>query len=61
MLKKKGKKVPFEEKGRADSTIVNVFVDRLEDINKEEMKRKTYEFARYLYNEINLKTYYKST
>ena len=57
MLKKRGKKVPFEEKGRADSTIVNVFVDRLEDINKEEMKRKTYEFARYLYNEINLKTY----
>ncbi len=57
MLKKRGKKVPFEEKGRADSTIVNVFVDRLEDIDKEEMKRKTYEFARYLYDEINLKTY----
>ena len=57
MLKKRGKKVPFGEKGRADSTIVNVFVDRLEDIDKEEMKQKTYKFARYLYDEINLKTY----
>ena len=56
-LSKRGKKLPFEEKSGAYSTIVNVFVDRLEDINKEEMKRKTYEFARYLYNEINLKTY----
>ena len=57
MLEIKGKKVPFEEKGRADYTVVNVFVDRLEDINKEEMKQKTYKFARYLYDEINLKTY----
>ena len=36
---------------------MNVFVDRLEDIDKEEMKQKTYKFARYLYDEINLKTY----
>ena len=57
MLEIIGKRVPFEEKGGAYSTIVNVFVDRLEDIDKEEMKRKTYEFARYLYDEINLKTY----
>ena len=57
MLEIIGKKVPFEEKGGAYSTIVNVFVDRLEDIDKEEMKRKTYKFARYLYDEINLTTY----
>ncbi len=57
MLKKRGKKVPFEEKGRADSTIVNVFVDRLEDIDKEEYFKKTYEFGKFLYDEINLKTY----
>ena len=57
MLEIKGKKVPFEEKGRADYTVVNVFVDRLEDIDKEEYFKKTYKFARYLYDEINLKTY----
>ena len=57
MLKKMWKKVPFEEKGRADYTVVNLFVDKLEDINKEEMKRKAYQFAKFLYDEINLKTY----
>ena len=57
MLKKMWKKVPFEEKGRADYTVVNLFVDKLEDIDKEEMKRKTYQFARFLQDDINLKTY----
>ena len=57
ILEHKGKKVEFAEKSDAYSTIVNVFVDRLEDIDKEEMKQKTYKFARYLYDEINLKTY----
>lgn len=57
MLKIIGKEISFEEKGRADYTVVNVFVDRLEDIDKEEMKRKTYEFAKFLQDEINLKTY----
>ena len=52
-----GKDLPFDKKGRADYTIVNVFVDRLEDINKEEMKKKTYEFARFLQDEMNLATY----
>ena len=52
-----GKDLPFDKKGRADYTIVNVFVDRLEDINKEEMKRKTYEFARFLQDNMNLATY----
>ena len=57
MLEIIGKKVPFEEKGGAYSTIVNVFVDRLEDIDKEKMKRKTYEFAKFLYDEMNILTY----
>lgn len=52
-----GKNLPFDKKGRADYTIVNVFVDRLEDIDKEEMKKKTYEFARFLQDDMNLKTY----
>mgnify|MGYP007021945733 CR=1 FL=1 len=52
-----GKDLPFNKKGRADYTIVNVFVDRLEDIDKEEMKKKTYEFARFLQDEMNLATY----
>ena len=52
-----GKDLPFDKKGRADYTIVNVFVDRLEDIDKEEMKKKTYKFAKFLQDEINLKTY----
>ena len=49
--------VSFENKGGAYSTIVNVFVDRLEDIDKEDMKKKTYKFAKFLQDEINLKTY----
>ena len=57
MLEIKGKKVPFEEKGRADYTVVNLFVDELEDINKEEMKRKAYQFAKFLQDDINLRTY----
>ena len=57
MLEIIGKRVPFEEKGGAYSTIVNVFVDRLEDIDKEEMKRKAYQFARFLQDDINLTTY----
>ena len=56
-LSKRGKKLPFKEKSGAYSTIVNVFVDRLEDIDKEEYFKKTYEFGKFLYNEINLKTY----
>ena len=57
MLEIIGKKVPFEEKGGAYSTIVNVFVDRLEDIDKEEYFKKTYEFGRFLYDEMNILTY----
>ena len=57
MLEIIGKRVPFEEKGGAYSTIVHVFVDRLEDIDKEEMKRKAYQFARFLQDDINLTTY----
>lgn len=57
MLKIIGKKIPFEDKGRADYTVVNLFVDRLEDIEKELMKKKTYEFAKFMQDEINLKTY----
>ena len=52
-----GKNLSFENKGRADYTVVNVFVDRLEDIDKKEMTRKTYEFAKFLYDDMNLKTY----
>ncbi|WP_177160776.1 hypothetical protein [uncultured Fusobacterium sp.] len=57
MLKKMWKKIPFEDKGRADYTVVNLFVNRLEDIDKELMKKKTYEFAKFMQDEINLKTY----
>ena len=53
----RGKNIPFEEKNGALYTIVNVFVDRLEDIDKDEMKKKTYKFAKFLYDDINLVTY----
>ena len=56
-LSKRGKKLPFKEKSGAYSTIVNVFVDRLEDIDKEEYFKKTYEFGRFLYDEMNILTY----
>ena len=57
MLKIMWQDISFENKGRADYTVVNVFVDRLEDIDKEEIKKKTYKFAKFLQDEINLKTY----
>ena len=57
ILNNKGKKIPFEEKSDAYNTIVNVFVDRLEDINKEEMKKKIYEFAKFLQDNMNILTY----
>lgn len=52
-----GKDLLFDKKGRADYTVVNLFVDKLENINKEEMKRKAYQFARFLQDDINLRTY----
>lgn len=57
MLKIMWQDISFENKGRADYTVVNLFVDKLEDIDKEEIKKKTYEFARFLQDDINLKTY----
>lgn len=57
ILKNKGKKIPFKEKSDASYTVVNIFVDKLENINKEEMKRKTYQLAKFLYDEMNILTY----
>ena len=49
----------MKEKGRADYTVVKSIVEKLEDINKEEMKRKAYQFARFLQDDINLGTTYR--
>lgn len=57
ILKNKGKKIPFKEKSDASYTVVNIFVDKLENINKEDMKRKTYQLAKFLYDEMNILTY----
>ena len=57
ILENKGKKIKFEDKADAYNTIVNLFVDRLEDIDKEEMKKKTYELAKYIQDEMNINTY----
>ena len=57
ILNHRGKKVPFEEKSGAYSTIVNVFVDDFKNIDKEEFFKKTYKFGKFLYDEMNILTY----
>jgi hypothetical protein len=46
----------YDEKNGAYSTIVNVFVDNLEELNIEEYKKKTYELSKYIYEYMNYVT-----
>ena len=50
------KDLPYEEKNGARSTIVNYFVEDLDKLNNEEIKQKTFELAKFIYDEMNYKT-----
>jgi len=52
-----GKKdLSYDEKNGANSTIVNYFVNDLDKLDNEEIKKKTYELARFIYDDMNYVT-----
>lgn len=56
MMNKRGQKIPFEKKSSYYSTIVNVFVDDLNKLNNEDIREKTFELAKFIYNDMNYTT-----
>ena len=46
----------FQEKSGYYSTIVNYFVEDLDKLNNEEIKQKTFELAKFIYDEMNYTT-----
>lgn len=46
----------FQEKSGYYSTIVNYFVEDLDKLNNEEIKQKTFEMAKFIYDEMNYTT-----
>lgn len=50
------KNLSYEEKNGANSTIVNYFVNDLDKLDNEEIKKKTYELARFIYEDMNYVT-----
>lgn len=53
MTEDRKKKLDFWDKSGYVATIVNVFVDDLDKINNDEMKKKTFELAKFIYNDMN--------
>ena len=52
-----GKKdLSYEEKNGAYATVVNYFVDDLDKLDGEEIKKKTFELAKYIYDDMNYVT-----
>lgn len=56
IIKNKKRNISFDEKSGYYSTIVNVFVDDLDKLNNEEIKKKTYELAKFIYDDMNYVT-----
>jgi len=56
IMKNEKKDIPFEEKSGYYSTIINYFVDDLDKLDNEEIKKKTYELAKFIYDDMNYKT-----
>lgn len=50
------KNITYDEKNGAYSTIVNVFVDNLDKLDNEDIKRKTFELAKFIYDDMNYVT-----
>ena len=50
------KDIPRNKKHASGATIVNVFVDNLEELDIEEYKQKTYELSKYIYEYMNYVT-----
>lgn len=50
------KNLGWDDKNGAYSTIVNYFVEDLDKLNNEEIKQKTFELAKFIYDEMNYVT-----
>lgn len=51
-----GKSLSFADKSGYSSTIVNVFVDDLNKLDNEDIKKKTFELAKFIYDDMNYVT-----
>ena len=52
----KFKSLSFEEKSGYYSTVVNYFVDDLDKIDNEDTRKKTFELAKFIYDDMNYRT-----
>ncbi len=56
IIKNKKRNLSFDEKSGYYSTIVNYFVEDLDKLNNKEIKQKTFELAKFIYDEMNYVT-----
>lgn len=56
IIKNKKRNLSFAEKSGYYSTIVNYFVEDLDKLNNEEIKQKTFELAKFIYDEMSYVT-----
>ncbi len=56
IMGKRGKKLPFEDKVGYYATIVDYFVDDLDKIDNDDIKKKTFELAKFIYDDMNYVT-----
>lgn len=57
LLANYGKKnIAFNKKNSAINTVVDLFVDDLEKIDNEDLRKKTFKLAKYIYETLNYKT-----
>ncbi len=50
------KELTYEDKNGAYATIVNYFVDNLNEIDNDDIKKKTFELAKFIYDDMNYVT-----
>lgn len=56
MINERKMKLNFQDKSGYYSTIVNVFVDDLDKLDNDDIKKKTFELAKFIYNDMNYVT-----
>jgi len=56
IIQNKSKNKEFEKKSGYYSTIVNYFVDDLDKLDNEDIKKKTFELAKFIYDDMNYVT-----
>lgn len=56
IVNKSGKKLPFEKQSTYQYSLLNIFVDDLENVDIEEYRKKIFEFGKYMNEHLNICT-----